>query len=90
MFDSDYFILKTEQMQVLGSGKSGPLLVQYVLQNRDNKEYRRARVIVKEVKPDPKTFRMESNVANFFSESGLVDKDTTYRIFHLSRGLAVI
>ena len=33
---------------------------------------------------------MESKTANFFEECGLIDKSTTYRIFHISRTIAII
>jgi hypothetical protein len=46
-------------------------------------------VIIKEVTSN-KNYRMESNAANFFSECGLLDKDTTYRIFHLTKNIVII
>ena len=42
------------------------------------------------VTSDPKKYRMESNVANFFEESGLVDPRTTYKIFHLSKDVVML
>lgn len=58
VFDSEYLICKTEQVLVLGSGKSAPSKVQYLLQRKDGKNFKRVKVIIKEVKPDAKTFRM--------------------------------
>jgi hypothetical protein len=37
-----------------------------------------------------KKYRMESNTANFFEETGLVDQDITYKIMHLSKYLVLI
>lgn len=33
---------------------------------------------------------MESNIANFFEEIGLIDGDITYKIIHLSKCLIAI
>jgi hypothetical protein len=35
-------------------------------------------------------YRMESNIANFFEEIGLIDGDITYKIIHLSKCLIAI
>ena len=90
-FDSSYCVEKMLDVSLVGSGKSQPIKIMFFLRNhRDPSFSKTATVILKTVTSDPKKYRMESNVANFFSESGLVDAETTYKIFHLAQEVVLI
>jgi hypothetical protein len=88
VFKEEYYIDKIREVKNLGNGKSVPIQMGLTLRHQQNQSFCLLNIIIKSISPNQ--FRMESNAANFFSDIGLMDKDTTYRIFHLTKTLVVI
>lgn len=86
VFAEEFNIQYIKQIKLLSNGKSAPLQIDLSINN--NSQYKMLSIIIKCI--SPAQYRMESNTANFFSDIGLMDKETTYRIFNLSKNIIII
>lgn len=82
-FSDNTILLSISSLSGLGTGKSKPILITFKIERNGVVTY--CKFIRKSISDGWSGWKTESSTANFFKSCGLVDKDVTYSIVHLSK-----